>query len=211
MSRYPPEIDEAQHRHYNDGFTPNPYENYGDPFNPYPPPQPPPPPPLPPQQQSYHVAFESSYSPPQPPMLPYQPGPPLPPPGPPPQGAYTSPSPDRPASAAQYRQSMYDFTEDNNGGGREPQRNYERYNYDQEQDAVGDAGEIPLLRHPSSQPSLRGRVPGAFDDSDSTAVASETDSNVRYGRIPQRMPRRYKTLKKVEYVCFCPFLVCFSC
>ena len=101
---------------------------------------------------------------------------------------------------------MYDFAED---GGREPQRHYERnYNYEQEQDTIADTGELPLLRHPSS-PSLRGRMPGVFDEDESTAVGSEADSNVRYGRIPQRMPRRYKTLKKVEYVCFCLFLVGF--
>jgi hypothetical protein len=26
------------------------------------------------------------------------------------------------------------------------------------------------------------------------------DSNIRYGRIPQRVPRRYKTLKRIECV-----------
>ena len=41
MLWYPPEVDKAQHRHYNNSFTPNPYKNYSDPFNPYPPPQPP--------------------------------------------------------------------------------------------------------------------------------------------------------------------------
>jgi chitin synthase len=29
-------------------------------------------------------------------------------------------------------------------------------------------------------------------------VHEEEDSNIRYGRIPQRVPRRYKTIKKVE-------------
>jgi len=33
---------------------------------------------------------------------------------------------------------MYDFTKDNNGGGCKPQQNYKRYNYDQEQDTIGD-------------------------------------------------------------------------
>ncbi|KZP09106.1 glycosyltransferase family 2 protein [Athelia psychrophila] len=33
-------------------------------------------------------------------------------------------------------------------------------------------------------------VPGAYED--------ESENNIRYGRIPQRVPRRYKTIKKVE-------------
>ncbi|KAG6853465.1 Chitin synthase 4 [Blastosporella zonata] len=33
-------------------------------------------------------------------------------------------------------------------------------------------------------------IPGAYDEDDA--------NNIRYGRIPQRIPRRYKTIKKVE-------------
>lgn len=55
-----------------------------------------------------------------------------------------------------------------------------------------DAGDMPLLRRDNSMP----RPPGAYDDTqDAQSIA---DTNIRYGRIPQRVPRRYKTIKKVE-------------
>ncbi|KIM36553.1 glycosyltransferase family 2 protein [Hebeloma cylindrosporum] len=59
---------------------------------------------------------------------------------------------------------------------------------------------MPLLRRdPSSISSLR-RVPGGYeDDGDGAATAdNQSENNIRYGRIPQRVPRRYKTIKKVE-------------
>lgn len=48
---------------------------------------------------------------------------------------------------------------------------------------------MPLLRRdPSQGSSYNMPVPGGYDE----------DVNIRYGRIPQRIPRRYKTIKKVE-------------
>ena len=72
--------------------------------------------------------------------------------------------------------------------------------YDQPDDQDLDAGDMPLLRRdPSSMSSLR-RVPGGYeDDGDGAATAdNQSENNIRYGRIPQRVPRRYKTIKKVE-------------
>jgi chitin synthase len=57
---------------------------------------------------------------------------------------------------------------------------------------VQEAGDIPLLRRDGSQGSMRA-MPGAFDEPD-----ERSETNIRYGRIPQRVPRRYKTIKKVE-------------
>src|SRR5258708_2589453 len=119
MSRYPPEADEAQHRHYNDGHFANPYDAY-DPFNP--PVQVPtyPPPPVlttPPANQPYHpFASYPSQSPPPPP--PPSVGTPFAGPS-----AFSSPGPSvnyasqpqdlRPSSPSlPYLSSMYDAHED---------------------------------------------------------------------------------------------------
>ncbi|KAJ8691954.1 Chitin synthase 4 [Pleurotus ostreatus] len=40
-------------------------------------------------------------------------------------------------------------------------------------------------------------VPGAYGD-DPLTSDDRSENNIRYGRIPQRVPRRYKTIKKVE-------------
>lgn len=81
-----------------------------------------------------------------------------------------------------------------------------------------DTGDIPLLRRdegtrfgraasllaPMSVP-----MPGAYEDNGSSTnliqyqqrEEDEDESqgaHIRYGRIPQRVPRRYKTLKRVE-------------
>jgi chitin synthase len=42
----------------------------------------------------------------------------------------------------------------------------------------------------------RANVPGAYDDP--VIPDNRSENNIRYGRIPQRVPRRYKTVKKVE-------------
>jgi chitin synthase len=64
---------------------------------------------------------------------------------------------------------------------------------------LDDMGDLPLLRAPSgrSQESLSMGVnmPGRYG-------TPLDDNNIRYGRIPQRVPRRYKTLKRIECV-FC--------
>ena len=70
--------------------------------------------------------------------------------------------------------------------------------YDAHEDYDPDSGNIPLLNRPSSQARLR--IPSQLDeedDSPSVVDDNRSESNVRYGRIPQRVPRRYKTLKKV--------------
>lgn len=58
-----------------------------------------------------------------------------------------------------------------------------------------DLGDIPLLRRDSgSQKPLS--FPGGF--SESIEGDEDEDTNIRYGRIPQRVPRRYKTMKRIE-------------
>ncbi len=55
-----------------------------------------------------------------------------------------------------------------------------------------DLGDIPLLHRDSSfTPS----VPGGYEAS---VHPDDEASNIRYGVIPQRVPRRYKTMKRVE-------------
>ncbi|KIO23871.1 glycosyltransferase family 2 protein [Tulasnella calospora MUT 4182] len=51
---------------------------------------------------------------------------------------------------------------------------------------------MPLLRRRNSGGSVN---PGGFIDPSEAPPGEET--NIRYGRIPQRVPRRYKTMKKV--------------
>lgn len=41
-------------------------------------------------------------------------------------------------------------------------------------------------------------MPGGYEPA--MTEDDQTDSNIRYGRIPQRVPRRYKTIKRVECV-----------
>ncbi|THU77602.1 glycosyltransferase family 2 protein [Dendrothele bispora CBS 962.96] len=41
-------------------------------------------------------------------------------------------------------------------------------------------------------------MPGAFDENTFGGNDQDGATNIRYGRIPQRVPRRYKTIKKVE-------------
>ena len=81
-----------------------------------------------------------------------------------------------------------------------PSSAYPQSRYDQPDDQDMDTGDMPLLRRdPSSVSSLR-RVPGGYeDDGDGAATPdNQSENNIRYGRIPQRVPRRYKTIKKVE-------------
>jgi chitin synthase len=174
MSHYG-EADEAQRRHYNDGFIPNPYDSYpSDPFNPpvqYPPLQPYPP----------HNPYAS---PPPPPSI-IRPASTafVPPPPPPP----------RPSTAS----SIYP------GSSATPAPMYPPSNmYDHEEH--DDSGDSPLLRrHPSEMSFVH--IPRKFEEDENAPIIADdarSDTNVRFGRIPQRVPRRYKTLKKVEYVWF---------
>lgn len=174
------QADEAQQRHYNDGYlpypattTPNPYDHQPNPYD---------------RQSPYGAAApltdpfnppaQNLYSSPPPQSNVYPPGPTYPPvepprfqtPGPPPSVIGT-PSP--------YQRTGYDLQDE----------------HDHE-----DTGDIPLLRRdlslPGARPYSRGGMPGGFDDAATPDDRSE--SNIRYGRIPQRVPRRYKTIKKVE-------------
>lgn len=74
-----------------------------------------------------------------------------------------------------------------------PEASPAAYQYDSQED-IEDTGDMPLLRRSShnSNFSIPTHVPGAF------GAQPEEDVNIRYGRIPQRVPRRYKTIKKVE-------------
>jgi len=67
-------------------------------------------------------------------------------------------------------------------------------------------GDVPLLRRdgPSSVTPVDGSsmresyaMPGGFDPG---LLNPDADDNIRYGRIPQRVPRRYKTKKRYECV-----------
>lgn len=60
-----------------------------------------------------------------------------------------------------------------------------------------DIGDMPLLRRDSGSQPLS--FPGGFTAAESFEGDEEEDNtNIRYGRIPQRVPRRYKTMKRVE-------------
>ena len=70
-----------------------------------------------------------------------------------------------------------------------------------------DGGDIPLLRRdgasaitPVDGSSMRESyaMPGGFDPN--LLPDSDDLNNIRYGRIPQRVPRRYKTKKRYECV-----------
>lgn len=64
---------------------------------------------------------------------------------------------------------------------------------DQEGDI--DTGDIPLLqRRADGRPGVMS-MPGEYDP---VTGDNQSENNIRYGRIPQRVPRRYKTIKKVE-------------
>ncbi|PPR04532.1 hypothetical protein CVT24_013128 [Panaeolus cyanescens] len=76
------------------------------------------------------------------------------------------------------------------------------YNIDEHDEQDEDTGDIPLLRRDASS---HVNMPGggvSFNDDGAGAGGANDDArsevNIRYGRIPQRVPRRYKTIKKVE-------------
>ncbi|KAF8073378.1 glycosyltransferase family 2 protein [Lyophyllum atratum] len=201
MSQYP-EADENQRRHYNDGY--NPYEQQFDNNRPY----------STPISDPFHTPASQPYgvdaygtadtytgsilAPPHdpygrptsttyPPLDAYgRPSPsphPLSPPPPPPAASlgYPFQTPGPPPSTTPlshgYARTPYDPHDDHDGADNEHT----------------DTGDIPLLRRDPSQNSFVNvdmPIPGAFDEDDA--------NNIRYGRIPQRIPRRYKTIKKVE-------------
>ncbi|KAJ7772078.1 glycosyltransferase family 2 protein [Mycena maculata] len=209
MSRYP-EADEGQHHGYNDGYNPytsqyepqQPQAQYGaDPFStpqsqlqdPYaihyassPPPgvhfASTPPPPI--QYDPYGGAHYGAASP--PPVNPY---PPMdlhaPIHSPPPQGThdylatpFQAPPPSSTPLSAAYARNAYSLADD---GPVEP--------------GEDEHGDMPLLRRDgSSHSGFNMPVPGDYIPEEDGSI----NNNIRYGRIPQRVPRRYKTIKRVE-------------
>ncbi|KAI0318366.1 glycosyltransferase family 2 protein [Amylostereum chailletii] len=205
MSRYP-DADEAQRGHYNDGHptyqNPASYDAYTyqqpahDPYQQ---------PVHDPYQQPAHDPFTNQYSttspPPQRPMSSMYP----------PQDptythdAYGAPimsyHPTSPPPADPYRSPP--FPQHDYLGAPYTEARPDSYNapssYDLNDDHdLGDAGDLPLLRAPSqrSQYSDSAKMPGDYNSVPNDD--GEQDTNIRYGRIPQRVPRRYKTIKKVE-------------
>lgn len=64
-----------------------------------------------------------------------------------------------------------------------------------------DTGGIPLLaRHGSGPGSVQMPMPGGYTEGGQGG--NEDDNFIHYGRIPQRVPRRFKTTKKVQCVSF---------
>ena len=58
-------------------------------------------------------------------------------------------------------------------------------------------GDIPLLRPSASSIGIsEPQIQTPYDDEDD--YAPDESTHIRYGRIPQRVPRRYKTVKKFE-------------
>jgi len=178
--RFFKKADEGQQRHYNDGYlpypattTPNPYDHQPNPYD---------------RQSPYGAAApltdpfnpppQNLYTSPPPQSNVYPPAPTYPPVEPP---RFQTPGPPPPVigTPSPYQRTGYDLQDE----------------HDHE-----DTGDIPLLRRdpssPGARPYSRVGMPGGFDDAPTPDDRSE--SNIRYGRIPQRVPRRYKTIKKVE-------------
>ncbi|KIM52757.1 glycosyltransferase family 2 protein [Scleroderma citrinum Foug A] len=184
MSRYP-EADEAQRGHYNDGYSPypshapNPYDQQTQ-YDPYG------------AQNQYHQTEPNHPSDPfytptsstlTPLHDPYQPQ----------HDAYSHgvyPPHSQPAQAS----TDYFGTQHNpfdGGGAPSRSRSQPSFRAADENDADG---EFPLLQR--ENPYRPVPMPGGY--AEVASMDDQPESNIRYGRIPQRVPRRYKTLKKVE-------------
>lgn len=178
------QADEGQRRHYNDGY--NTHDTDSSPYDrPYDPQQPYgsvlPDPFVTPQQQQHLGPFadppgaHDAYG---QPMPPHSGTPPMP------VTDYMHPhfNPDMgapgsyPASTTVVGGSTYDLHDDN---GEDP-------------------GDMPLLRRGGSAGSNYSmpHVPGGYNEP--VISDNRSENNIRYGHIPQRVPRRYKTIKKVE-------------
>jgi chitin synthase len=197
--------DEAQRHHYNDGYNPyaNPFEHqaqqqpaYGSP--PVHPLSPPPPSSTPMSYNAYdpyaqHQYTDAQHYPQQQAPPPHHQQAPYPPPPPPAQSpfhhhddAYLNPTPPPPSTSPGYAL-----------------RDDGPLAHDDDQ----DAGDIPLLRRQTPNPihidpntdysTIGMPMPGDYNFGAGQEQEDE-ETNIRYGRIPQRVPRRYKTIKKVE-------------
>lgn len=87
----------------------------------------------------------------------------------------------------------YDGQQSHTPGPR-PQSQVGHASYNGHEDEM-DTGDMPLLQRESPYP--RTSMPGGYENVPG-ADDVQLETNIRYGRIPQRVPRRYKTLKKVE-------------
>uniref|UniRef100_A0A0W0G327 Chitin synthase n=1 Tax=Moniliophthora roreri TaxID=221103 RepID=A0A0W0G327_MONRR len=197
MAHYDYSDPEANRRHFNDAYPPQPTQTQSQ-YYPggfaSPPPPPPPPPPTQPQYEPYDPYIPHTTSPPPPPPPqqfydpPYAPAGHLSPPPPPQQDPFNTPS-------TLYHRTSYELHDDGP---------VQHSNNPDDNDGL----DMPLLhRNTSSNNAMR--LPGGgggFDFPEPSAPlsmpgaynSSEDQSNIRYGRIPQRVPRRYKTIKKVE-------------
>jgi chitin synthase len=198
------QADEGQQGHYNDGYSPYPptshYDqpNYAsDPFST-------------PQDYQNHPQHAQDYQPNYPPVghdpfnPPYRQSP-----SPTHRESYTTSSYTlAPPQSQQYQQQQPhgSFAPDQSFGATDlavppppPLSNQTSttafHPYEDLDHGIDDMGDLPLLRAPSgrSQESLSMNMPGQY--------GGPLDENgIRYGRIPQRVPRRYKTLKRIECV-----------
>ncbi|GJF00218.1 glycosyltransferase family 2 protein [Phanerochaete sordida] len=190
MSHYPPYDD--RNTYHDDGYgayppaAPNPYEQHPsttpNPYDVHPSPSPNP-------YEHEHQAFQPIHT--DPFAVPGQPAtegyhsPPLQP-----QTGFldpyqnhlhaTSPPPIHPGMQPSPVPSSYTLKDSVHYDGAEQPEDFE------------DTGDIPLLRR--DNPPLN--MPGG--EYDPVLPDDRSESNIRYGRIPQRVPRRYKTIKKVE-------------
>ncbi|KAI5991704.1 glycosyltransferase family 2 protein [Pisolithus orientalis] len=162
MSRYP-EADEAQCGHYNDGYSPYPYD----------------------QRQSQYDPYGTQYE----------------------QNQHTSSQPyhlSDPFSTPQIQPASFSSTpaHDPYQAQHDAYAPHDTYpvhtptphpihTLSTEADEEGD---IPLIQR--EIPYQRIRIPGSYEQV--AGLDDQPETNIRYGRIPQRVPRRYKTLKKVE-------------
>lgn len=165
------QADEAQRRNYNDGYSP-----YGANPTPYDPPFT--------QPQPYGSPMPDPFANPAPSQAAGL------------QDPYSIPP--RQSPAVDYMTPHYnpDFSAHPNPASQPPSQAV-RYDLHDEPGEPDDLGDIPLLRRDGSRASgysivSMPHVPGAYEDD------NMSENNIRYGRIPQRVPRRYKTIKKVE-------------
>ncbi|TFK88987.1 glycosyltransferase family 2 protein [Polyporus arcularius HHB13444] len=207
MSRYP-EADEAQQGHYNDGYSP--YLNYPGPQQPY---RPTPSPNYEQEHQPYQPLHLDSFGAPQGQpggfSLPqpgyhdsaYQPNfpqphspPPIHPGSPPlhPGSPVLHPGspPLRPGEYFPGSQPMGEPLAPQPS----PYSEHVGFQLHDEGPEEFDTGDIPLLRRDGNTGSTMPmpNMPGEYDG------AEGDENNIRFGSIPQRVPRRYKTIKKVE-------------
>ncbi|KAG0696917.1 glycosyltransferase family 2 protein [Suillus ampliporus] len=188
MSRYH-EADEAQRGHYNDGYnahpsqTPSPYEQ--QPYDPY-------------EPHNYEPQYEHQ---------PYDPNQQyhLPDPFLTPQAQSTSfpPSQSQDPYQQQQQPSLQPQTDyltphaqyspyNNSQPTTRPQSQFD-LDYEMVEREDNDLGDMPLLQR--NGPYASGPMPGSYQEATSD---DRSETNIRYGRIPQRVPRRLKTIKKVE-------------